>query len=318
MAARMIAEFLEHGGRIDAAMRAWPDAPRPWLDLSTGINPVPWTPPAGLSVDPAPLPSRAALAGLEASAARTFGVAADRVAAVPGSEIALRLLGALGAPRPIVAPGPGYATYRAVADEEGEGGTLLLGNPNNPDGRVIAPADLLKMAAGRWLVVDEAFADATPANSVLPLLLPDAPVIVLRSFGKFFGLAGVRLGFVVAPPAVLARVRALLGDWPVSAQAIAWGTAAYADSGWIAERRVMLVAQAARLDAMLARHGVIASGGCPLFRLVVAADARAIFARLATAGVLTRPFADRGDWLRFGLPADDAAFDRVDRALAGG
>ncbi|MEH3047658.1 MAG: aminotransferase class I/II-fold pyridoxal phosphate-dependent enzyme [Sphingomonas adhaesiva] len=315
----MIADFLGHGGRIDAAMRAWPDAPRPWLDLSTGINPMPWQPAPALAVDAAPLPSREALAGLEAAAACAFGVAAERVAAVPGSEIALRLLGAMGVPRPIVAPGPGYGTHRAVADAPtGEGATLLLANPNNPDGREIAPDALLAMAPDRWLVVDEAFVDATPALSVLPLAAADARVIVLRSFGKFFGLAGVRLGFVVAPPEVLARLRALLGDWPVSAQAIAWGTAAYADARWIAAMRVTLAARAARLDALLARHGLAATGACPLFRLVAHHDARAIFARLAAAGVLTRPFADRADWLRFGLPGDDTGFDRLDRALARG
>ncbi|MEH3037357.1 MAG: aminotransferase class I/II-fold pyridoxal phosphate-dependent enzyme [Sphingomonas adhaesiva] len=315
----MIADFLGHGGRIDAAMRAWPEAPRPWLDLSTGINPQPWAPPAGLTVDAAPLPSRAALAALEASAARTFGVAAERVAAVPGSEIALRLLAAMGLPRPIVAPGAGYATHRDVADaQEGAGGTLLLANPNNPDGRLIPPAGLLAMGEGRWLVVDEAFVDAQPEASVLPLVDEAAPVVVLRSFGKFFGLAGVRLGFVVAPAAILARLRGLLGDWPVSAQAIAWGAAAYADMAWIARTRETLASRARRLDALLASHGLAAVGSSPLFRLVVHDDARAIFGRLAQAGVLTRPFAGRADWLRFGLPADDAEFARLDRALADG
>lgn len=319
MAAAMIADFLGHGGRIDAAMRAWPDAPRPWLDLSTGINPVAWVPPANMTVDPAPLPSRAALAALEASAARMFGVAAERVAAVSGSEVALRLLGAMGMPRPIVAPGPGYATHRDVADaREGAGGTLLLANPNNPDGRVIAPADLLAMGDGRWLAVDEAFVDAQPAASVLPLVAADAPVVVLRSFGKFFGLAGVRLGFVVAPAAVLARLRGLLGDWPVSAQAIAWGQAAYADAAWIAWAREELATKARRLDMLLASHGFSLTGDSPLFRLGIHDKARVVFERLARAGVLTRPFADRADWLRFGLPADEAGFERLGRALRGG
>ena len=306
-------------------MRLFPAAPVPWLDLSTGINPVAWQPRAPLVHDPAPLPPLATLKALEESAAGYFAVDPARVAAVPGSEIALRLLGALDLPRPLVALRPGYGTHIDVADEtmaalpgDGARRTLLLANPNNPDGRAIDPAQLRAWGGGdSWLVVDEAFADVEPEGSVLPGLDEAARVIVLRSFGKFFGLAGVRLGFVIAPPAIVARVRALLGDWPVSAQAIAMGRAAYADDVWIAAARGALAEAAARLDALLARHGLPVTGGTSLFRLVEHPSGRDVFARLAAAGILTRPFADRADWLRFGLPGDPSAFDRLDRALAG-
>lgn len=330
MAAGMMQAELErlsgHGGRLDDAMRLFPAAPLPWIDLSTGINPRPWRPRAPIAHDPAPLPSRESLAALEVAAAGYFGVDPVRVAAVPGSEIALRLLGAIGLPRPIVALRPGYGTHAEVADEVGtlghgigKGGTLLLANPNNPDGRLIEPARLRGLAgADGWLVVDEAFVDVVPDHSILRGLDEAAPVIVLRSFGKFFGLAGVRLGFVVAPPAIVARVRALLGDWPVSAEAIACGQAAYADRDWIAAARGALTESAARLDTLLARHGLPVAGGTALFRLVEHSEARAVFARLAETGILTRPFADRADWLRFGLPPDDAAFARLDHALARG
>lgn len=320
--------FGRHGGRIDDAMRAFPRAPRPWLDLSTGINPLAWSPPAGLAVDSAPLPAITALRALEAAAAHYFGCAPSRVAAVPGSEVALRLLPMLGLPGPIVAARPGYGTHSEIAEAsvatiDARPGTILFANPNNPDGRLLDRAALhvlatRQAAGGGWLVIDEAFVDTMPEASILPLVDDAAPVVVLRSFGKFFGLAGVRLGFVVAPPAVIDRVRRLFGDWPVSAQAIAWGCAAYADSAWIAATRRALDAGAARLDALLARHALTVRGACPLFRLVVQVDAPALFERLARAGILTRPFGERADWLRFGLPGDDAAFDRLDRALTGG
>ncbi|WP_239017854.1 threonine-phosphate decarboxylase [Sphingomonas aracearum] len=315
--------FLRHGGRLDAARAAWPDAPGPWIDLSTGINPKPWQPAAPIPHDLGPLPDAGALLALEAAAAAHFGVAAERVAAVPGSEIALRLLPAIGLPEPIGSVGPGYRTHRDVARGSGEPRTLLLANPNNPDGRLHRPDALLALVEqqrGRegWLVVDEAFADVHEGAGIAAPLTPDDPVIVLRSFGKFFGLAGLRLGFVIAPPAVLARFRAYLGDWPVSAQAIAWGTAAYADGSWIADTRASLREQAGRLDALLRRHGLEAQGACPLFRLVDHRDAGAVFERLSRRGILTRPFEDRPSWLRFGLPADGAAFDRLDKALAGG
>lgn len=312
-------------------MRAWPNAPMPWIDLSTGINPLSWQPPGHLLFDAAPLPDVADLAELEASAARHFGVAPARVAAIPGSEVALRLLRAVGLPSPLVAVSPSYGTHGEVADNIVDGaaiahqsrGTLLLANPNNPDGRTLLPADLREIAsrqkaAGGWLVIDEAFADANPGTSILPIEDAEAPVIVMRSFGKFFGLAGVRLGFVIAPPNILARFRQMLGDWPVSTQAIAWGTAAYADAGWITETRVALSERAARLDELLKRHSLKAIGDSPLFRLVEHPDAQDLFVRLARAGILTRPFAFNARWLRLGLPGDDHAFDRLDRALADG
>ncbi|HTG38754.1 aminotransferase class I/II-fold pyridoxal phosphate-dependent enzyme [Sphingomonas sp.] len=317
--------FGRHGGRIDEAMIAWPDAPRPWIDLSTGINPVPWPVPAALSIDPGPLPSVAALRGLEAAAAAHFGLQPHRVTAVPGSEVALRLLPLLGVVRPVIAATPGYGTHVEVADgavgfdalAAAGAGTIILANPNNPDGRM---TDLSALIAGHrgWTVVDEAFADAMPGTSVASTLSDDARVIVLRSFGKFFGLAGLRLGFVIGPPAVVARVRQLVGDWPVSTQAIAWGTAAYRDRRWIATTREALMKRAGTLDTLLARHGLMSEGACPLFRLVHSPDAQAVFARLARAGILTRPFDGRPDWLRLGLPADAAAFERLDRALGRG
>ncbi|WP_367113501.1 aminotransferase class I/II-fold pyridoxal phosphate-dependent enzyme [uncultured Sphingomonas sp.] len=323
--------LTHHGGRIDAARTLFPDAPTPWLDLSTGINPVPWTPPQGLAVDAAPLPDRTALASLEALAAAHFGVAAERVAAVPGSEMALRLLPQLGVPQPIVAVRPSYGTHGAVAssrvdqsgldDWAGQAGSLLIANPNNPDGVHRSPEQLARLAAvqakaGGWLILDEAFADAM--SELGPGFGGGERVVVLRSFGKFFGLAGVRLGFVIAAPDILARLRDLLGDWPVSAHAIAWGRAAYADRAWIAATRTALVERAAALDALLAQHGLNAQGACPLFRMVETPAAPAIFWRLAAAGILVRPFADAPERLRFGVPAAAAELERLDEALRHG
>ena len=320
--------FGRHGGRLGDAMRAYPDAPTPWLDLSTGINPRAWGPRDSIAVDAGPLPDVAALARLEASAARVFGTDPARVVAVPGSEVALRLLGPLGLPQPFTAVTPTYGTHREIASEEiarsglaaPRAGTLVIANPNNPDGRtlpasVVYALALRQQTQGGWLVVDEAFADATSEVSVAFTPEDDPPLVVLRSFGKFFGLAGVRLGFLIAPPAIARRMRALLGDWPVSAHAIAWGTAAYEDWAWIAGMRGWLSGTAALLDTLLARHGLTAEGDCPLFRLIRHPEARTIFERLARAGILTRPFDHRADWLRFGLPGSEADFDRLDRAL---
>ena len=321
--------LTHHGGRIDAAKALFPDVLTPWLDMSTGINPVAWTPTERLTVDAAPLPDRSALTRLEALAAAHFGVPAERVAAVPGSEMALRLLPLLGVPQPIVVVRPSYGTHGAVAsarvdqsvldDWAGRAGSLLIANPNNPDGVHRSPEQLARLAAaqtraGGWLVLDEAFADAMPGTG----FDGGDQVVVLRSFGKFFGLAGVRLGFVMAAPEILTRLRDLLGDWPVSAHAIAWGSAAYADRAWIAATRIALVERAAALDAVLTRHGLIARGACPLFRMVETPEAAVIFRRLAAAGILVRPFADAPERLRFGVPAAASDLERLDEALRHG
>jgi cobalamin biosynthetic protein CobC len=319
-----------HGGRLGEAQAAFPDAPRPWIDLSTGINPHAWDVTRAGPVDWTRLPDEGALAALESAAAAHFGVDAASVCAVPGSEMGLRMLDALDLPAPFRHVAPSYGTHaealpgsmpttlEAAETGDAHGGTLLLANPNNPDGRLIPAARLMAlMAKGDTLVVDEAFADAVPGASLLGGAVDDR-IVVLRSFGKFFGLAGLRLGFVIAAPARLAPLRRRLGSWPVSAAAIAIGTAAYRDAGWITGMRAQLLKEATRLDALLRANGLEPQGACPLFRLIRLEDAGALFDRLARRGILTRPFDYAPDWLRIGLPADDAAYARLDAALADG
>jgi cobalamin biosynthetic protein CobC len=202
-----------------------------------------------------------------------------------------------------------------------EDATIILANPNNPDGRIMPPATLLGWLEARrgddgWLVVDEAFADAAPHSSLAAHVDDQQRLIIFRSFGKFFGLAGVRLGFVLGPRGVIAQYRQRLGSWPLSAAALAIGTAAYRDADWIAAMRMALRERAHALDAVLARRGFSAVGDCPLFRLIETADATALFERLARHAILTRPFDYDPRWLRLGLPADREALDRLDAALA--
>lgn len=323
---------IDHGGRLSLARARWPDAPGPWIDLSTGINP--WSYPVG---DPdhrawARLPDPAALAALEAVMARAFGVASDRVAACGGSETALRLL-------PLLFPvgvrvgiaGPTYgshadawhgaimaplATLIARLDTVD---VLVVVRPNNPDG-ALADEALLGDAAralaarGGALVLDEAFADALPGAS---LAARDwaAGAIILRSFGKTYGLAGLRLGAVIAPAAMAARLRRTLGDWPVSEPAIAIGARAYADDVWLAATRDRLAEAARRLEGLLGDLGFMSGGACPLFRLVEHDRAGVLHDRLARHGIWTRIFADNPHWLRLGLPGSPAAWTRLAAAL---
>lgn len=328
----MSARWTWHGGGLEAARRHFGTSKNEgeWIDLSTGINPHPWPGAADMSLDWQRLPDPEAPARLEAVAAGFFGVDARRVCAVPGSEIGLRLTGTLiGGPARHVAPG--YRTHGEMIvgsapivreAARSHDGALILANPNNPDGRVTGAAALQALldrrGPGGWMLVDEAFADVDPTASIATLVDDDQRLIVFRSFGKFFGLAGVRLGFVVAPQAIVAMLRERLGAWPLSAAAIAIGTAAYADDDWIAATRRRLPTEAAALDAMLTRHGYDPTGDCPLFRLIEADDTPALFERLARRAILTRPFAGQPRWLRIGLPADGDALVRLETALADG
>lgn len=317
---------------MSAARQAYPHAPLPWIDLSTGINPFGWPDADKVVIDWRALPDEAGLERLEETAAAFFGAGPGFVAALPGSEQGLRMLAHLGLGDGVHV-GPGYASHTAAFDIAIElsalpqaverGKTILLANPNNPDGRMIEPARLLAMAerlatTGGWLIVDEAFADIDPTLSVAPHVREGLPLLVLRSFGKFFGLAGLRLGFAVGPEAIMERVRHKSGSWPVSSAAQAIGAAAYGDAAWIAQTRARLPREAARLDALLLHYGLTPVGGSPLFRLIDTPMAPALFKRLARAGILTRPFANNERWLRIGLPESDAAYARLAEVLADG
>ena len=199
---------------------------------------------------------------------------------------------------------------------------MTVVNPNNPDGRLLDRERLQALhdsshAGGGVLIVDEAFADLEPRHSVAAVAgTASAPsMIVLRSFGKFYGLAGVRLGFVIASPDVAQRLRHLLGDWPVSVDALRAGLAAYADHAWAEKTRLRLSRAAQRLDKLLISGGMSIVGGTSLYRLARAENARARFTQLISHGILARPFDHDSTLLRFGLPLASNDWRRVADAL---
>ena len=321
-----------HGGDLGAARQLFPAAPEPFIDLSTGINPFPYPlPPLGPALF-ARLPEPAAIERLAAIAAAAYGApSAAHAVAAAGVQALLPHVFALAAPGRAAVLAPTYAEHARVAALTGHqvrdvariadlaGADLgILVNPNNPDGRIIARPDLLALAdtlAPGLLVVDEAFMDVAPADTGLASDAGRANLVVLRSFGKFFGLAGVRLGFALAAPPIAARLRAVLGPWAVSGPALAVGTAALADAAWIAATRARLAVAARRLDDLLGTAGLQVAGGTALFRLVHAPDAAQVFDQLGRAGIFVRRFAEQPGWLRFGLPGDEAAWQRLAAAL---
>lgn len=311
---------LRHGGRLREATAAYPDARGPWLDLSTGINPEPWSGARASAEALRTLPDPELLAELETVAARAFGVTdPERVVAVAGADAALRLLPLLLGEGDVALAAPIYGGHveawadrnplmvTSVEDRRAvEAGILVLVNPNNPDGRQVARAQLAELAEaraalGRWTIVDEAFVETTSYLSVAGLEIDR--LIVLRSFGKFYGLPGARLGFIICDKRLGAKLRAALGDWPVCADALALGLGAYADEAWRTTTTACLAAQSRNVDAVLSAAGLTVVGGCDLFRWVEAPDAHRLFVGLCRQGVLTRPFAEHPTRLRFGIPS---------------
>lgn len=320
--------FRTHGGRLDAAIAHFGGRREEWIDLSTGINPIAWKGEAAPEPDWTALPDPADRARLEAIAAAHFGVDPSLCLAVPGSEVGLRSLGVvLGRCRGLrLRPAPlTYGTYGMAFEsaEPGQAGATVrvLANPNNPTGLLHTREEVLEVLEWQerengWLIVDEAFVDCHPGVSVADAVEDGRNLVVTRSFGKFFGLAGVRLGFVLAPSDIRREIEALQGDWPVCAAGLAFGVAAYRDSGWIARTRADLAERAALLDEVLGGHGLRAEGSSPLFRLVCTEGAGDIFEALGRAHILVRPFEGHPHLLRFGLPDGEAALARLDWALA--
>ncbi len=325
----------EHGGDLAAARRLFPDAAKPFVDLSTGINPNPYPLPR-LPVEVfARLPDQGSLGELVGAAAKAYSApSADCVAPAPGTQILLPLVCALIPPAGAAILTPTYCEHARAAALAGHAVTevcdlgaigaadlVIVTNPNNPDGRLFTKGDLLEVAKtvsarGGVLVVDEAFMDVGPRGASLAAEVGRGNVVVLRSFGKVFGLAGLRLGFALAAPQLAARLSALLGPWAVSGPALAVGAAALADGDWIDGARRGLAAAASRLDAILNGAGLDIVGGTTLFRLIRTDAASALFHHLGRAGILTRAFPDHATRLRFGLPAAEPDWQRLQIAMA--
>ncbi|TDL89087.1 threonine-phosphate decarboxylase [Meridianimarinicoccus aquatilis] len=306
-AARLVTDTAprDHGGGIDAAAATYGGGRSDWLDLSTGINPVPYPIPDMPADAWTALPDHTATDKLE-SAARRFWNIPDEAAvlAAPGASALIARIPALAASEQVAIPGPTYNEHAAAFRAQGwhvsqrGGAAQVIVNPNNPDGRMWRESEL---AGAPLTVIDESFCDIAPDASLIHCATHSG-VIVLKSFGKFWGLAGARLGFAIGDPRLVAQLADWLGPWPLSGPAQAIGTAALLDKPWAVETRARLATDSARLDELMIGNGAELVGGTPLFRLYDTQNAAAWQGRLAQRHIWSRvfPYSDR--WLRLGLP----------------
>ena len=325
----------EHGGDPQALEHLYGHPEQGWLDLSTGINPQPYAPKKLDPRDWGSLPSTTSLSNLKQAAAVRYGVSnPELITAAPGTQALIQWLPRMRPPGRVSVVSPTYNEHahcwriakhkvketRDLAKAEENADVIIVVNPNNPDGYQHAPNDLKSLAKrqaekGGWLIVDEAFCDVVPELSIANSV-GSPGLLILRSFGKFYGLAGLRLGFALTDTVIAERLSTFLGPWAVSTPAIIIGEAALSEDDWATATRQQLQLSSDRLDRLLGASGMEVVGGTSLFRLVATDHAGTIYQTLAQCGIMVRQFQYDPKWLRFGLPGSEQDWLRLEVALS--
>ncbi|MEP3299700.1 MAG: threonine-phosphate decarboxylase CobD [Pseudoruegeria sp.] len=309
----------DHGGGLDTALTHYGGSRADWLDLSTGINPLSY-PVQDLPADAwTALPDAAAFAALE-QAARAFWNIPETAAilSAPGASALIARIPLLRSPQQVEIQTPTYNEHAAAFNGAGwsvtgtKGTVRVAVHPNNPTGRLWSPLELAK-GAPELTIIDESFCDICPTHSHIERV-QDGKTIVLKSFGKFWGLAGMRLGFAVGAPELIAPLRDAIGPWQVSGPALSVGAQALSDTDWAQETRERLKKDCARMDTTMRQAGAKVLGGTTLFRLYDVADATALQDQLAKHHIWSRIFPYSKSWVRLGLPQPDQ-FTRLEAAL---
>ncbi|EJN03943.1 L-threonine-O-3-phosphate decarboxylase [Phyllobacterium sp. YR531] len=326
---------IEHGGALDRAMMRFGGKPEDWMDLSTGINPELFP----LSAIPPEiwnrLPDQKLLDTTVNAARQYYGVERDAgIVAAPGTQALIQILPQLAAVGEAVIISPTYQEHELSFKQAGwsvshcqdvkeisqSAKVAVVVNPNNPDGRIVEAKILLDLAEelharGGFLIVDEAFSDPHPETSIASHAGMDG-LIILKSFGKFFGLGGLRLGFALTTHANAERLKTRLGPWAVSGPALFIAANAFSDSRSLADYRSRLTFRRKMLADVLVEAKLCEIGGTSLFSLVKFDQATALYDKLCEQHVLTRKFAYAPQWLRFGLPLDAKAADVLSKRIA--
>lgn len=325
--------MIFHGGGLDAAVKKYGGEKTEWLDLSTGINPNPYP---VYGVDPLAwnkLPDINAMAILT-NAARNYYRIGDglELCAANGTQAIIEILPIAFACKRVGILSPTYNEHAYVWKKSGSEvfeitrgeplpvdlDALVIVHPNNPDASVIEKSEFLEYSeslkkSNGIMIVDEAFCDTTPEKSIVTDLPEN--VVVLKSFGKFFGLAGLRLGFAIANPLLLGRIRKYIGIWSVSGPALQIGARAYADTNWINYAITALKVLSSKQAGILKNVGFKIEGVNPLFCYVSHKNASSIHDLLAERQILIRPFVRDNTKLRFGICANNKQMERLEATL---
>lgn len=309
----------DHGGGLDKAMQQFGGQRHNWLDLSTGINPNPYHVPDIPNHFWHVLPDAQSQADL-LTAARSFWNIPDEAEIIPASGVSaiIALLPSLGDFSQVSIINPTYNEFSASFT--GHDYTLkntapvqVRVHPNNPDGRVFTRTEI-EAQHNQLTIIDESFCDTCPEKSLIDIAAkPDH--IILKGTGKFWGLAGLRLGFAIALPELADKISQRLGPWSISGPAQFIGQNALSNLQWAKDTRTQLAHMANKLDTILIQNELSVIGGTTLFRLAHTHDAKSLHKHLCQHHILTRIFPYSDNWVRFGLPANDTDLTRLNDAL---
>ncbi|MDH5396255.1 MAG: threonine-phosphate decarboxylase CobD [Gammaproteobacteria bacterium] len=324
---------LSHGGNVLAMAKKYQRPAEQWLDLSTGLNPKGWSVPAVPEHIWQALPQEED--ELQNAACEYYGC--EYCLPVAGSQAAIKTLPELRNRSKVGIVSPTYAEHENawvkaghhvsqiklnnIENELAALDVLVVINPNNPTGDMIATATLLSWhqqlsKKGGWLIVDEAFMDVTPQHSLLSKgILPG--LIVLRSLGKFFGLAGLRCGFVITHEDLLQRLADKIGPWTVTGPTRYVAIRALKDKTWQSYTRDRLLVEGEKLSQLLNTYG-LKTTGTALFQWTTHVESKTVFEIFAQQGILLRYFEESVIMersLRFGLPENESQWQRLTTAL---
>ncbi len=310
--------MIQHGGNLDKAIKLYGGNKNEWIDLSTGINPDPYNFPAIKSCELRDLPTSSDIQSLEELIKTEFKTNSE-VVLTPGSQIAINLLPFLMKIKKVGILSPTYEDYAFIFKNSGFSVTecknlnqliktdvAIIVNPNNPDGRIYTLKELLNLSQRmKLLIIDESFIEASDAISVMSYINKHTSnIIVIKSFGKFFGLAGLRLGFVFSGKEIIDKFRFICGAWPVSSIAIKIASKALKDGEWIKYNKINLFKRANSLDKLLREIDFKNIGGTTLFRLYSTENNVLAQKMLAKKYIWTRAFTYSKKWLRIGIPSE--------------
>jgi len=311
--------MLEHGGKLDHHLDLYGGDRSDWIDLSTGINNSPYPIPKIPKWVWECLPDERLNENFK-DAARDFWKVpkSAEITTANGTSPIISILPSIFRRGNIDIYHPTYNEYKAAFTKSGwkisknNASARVLVNPNNPDGKYWSSTDIL--SNDKLTIVDESFCDLTPEKSLIKF--SDQPgVVVLKSFGKFWGLAGLRLGCAIAAPKTLKKLQSMLGPWPASGPALFIGVKALNDKNWANNNVKKLDNLASKFDDILLKNSIHIMGGTSLFRLIKIKNAEKMKNYFAQNHILIRTFSYSNEIARIGIPKNEKQRLKIETIL---